>query len=425
MMLRMVGCSHHRSPVAVRERLAFNGAQAVAALEDWRRQFPHTEAVLISTCNRVELYTAAREARHEPSYRGVAEFLADFHKLSIDQVLDSLCEQCGKDAVRHLFTVAASLDSMVLGEPQILSQVKQAYRLAQDQQSAGPITHHVFQTAVRVARRVATETGINQRRVSIPSVAIADFASQIFDHFGDKQIVVIGAGKMAEETLRYLREVGAGEITVINRSAERAGSLAARWRGRAQTWDQIYEACAAADLVISATGGQEPIMTHVQFKQHVMPHRYQRPLMILDLAIPRDFDARIGSCLNVYLYSLDDLARACDMNRRLRDEELPAALQIVEEETDRFMAEFYHRSTGPVIRRLREEWQEPKKQELDRLISRLPELDAKARSEIAHAFDRLVNKLLHPPLESLRDESRHGPPHGLLDALKRLFKLSD
>jgi glutamyl-tRNA reductase len=425
MMLRMVGCSHHRSPVAVRERLAFNGAQAVAALEVWRRQFPHAEAVLISTCNRVELYTAARDARHEPSYRGMAEFLADFHKLSVDQVIHSLSEQCGRDAVRHLFTVAASLDSMVVGEPQILSQVKQAYRLAQDQHSAGPITHHVFQSAVRVARRVATETGIHQRRVSIPSVAIADFASQIFDHFDDKQVLVIGAGKMAEETLRYLQEVGAGEIVVINRGAERGGALAARWQGHAKTWDQLFDACAAADLVISATGGQEPIITHDQFKQHVMPRRYQRPLMILDLAIPRDFDARIGSCLNVYLYSLDDLARACDVNRRLRDDELPTALRIVDEETDRFMSDFYHRSTGPVIRRLREEWQEPKRQELDRLISRLPQLDARARDEIAHSFDRLVNKLLHPPLESLRDESRHGPPHGLLDALKRLFKLTD
>ncbi len=179
MKLQMVGCSHHNAPLEIRERLAFNPQQAAAALARWREEFPHAEAVLLSTCNRVEVYAASENAKECPSHHQVAEFLAEFHGLDLVSVFDDLFEQSGEGMVRHLFMVAASLDSMVLGEPQILAQVKQAYQLAQDQQSAGHLTHEIFQSALRVAKRVASETSINERRVSIPSVAVADFARDL------------------------------------------------------------------------------------------------------------------------------------------------------------------------------------------------------------------------------------------------------
>ena len=204
-----------------RERLAFNPAQAGVALDDLRKRFPEAEAVLLSTCNRVEIYTACENPTRVPSHEEMAEFMADFHGLPMYEIFDDLFERTGEDAIRHLFTVAASLDSMVVGEPQILAQVKQAYELATRRESTGPLTHGDFQAAVRVARRVTLETTIHRRRVSIPSVAVADFASEVFESFDDKQILLIGAGEMAAETLRYLQDQGAHDVTVVNRHAER------------------------------------------------------------------------------------------------------------------------------------------------------------------------------------------------------------
>ncbi len=424
MKLQMVGCSHHNASLEVRERLAFSPAQAATALGMWRHRFPDTEAVLLSTCNRVEVYAAATDPVPVPSDQQVKQFLAEFHGLELHQVFDDLFEQSGEGAVRHLFTVAASIDSMVLGEPQILAQVKQAYQLAQQQQSVGPITHDIFQRALRVAKRVATETSINERRVSIPSVAVSDFARNVFERFDDKRILVIGAGEMADETLVYLREEGARGITVIGRNRESSQKLARQHGGTATPWEQLEVELAAADVVISTTGAAQPVVTLDLFRR-IEPQRYQRPLFILDLAVPRDFDPRISDCLGVYLYSIDDLQEVCRRNRAQRDKELPQALAIIEEETGLFMHELYHRATGPIIQQLRQGWHEMRDEELRRLFNKLPNLDERSQQEITQAFDRYVNKLLHPPLESLRDESRTGVPHSLLDALKRLFRLSD
>jgi glutamyl-tRNA reductase len=429
MKLQMVGCSHHNSPIALRERLAFDPAQAAEALDRWHERFPTTEAVLLSTCNRVEVYTAsdvdaADTSAAVPSHQQVVEFLAEFHGLDLPAIFDDLFEQSGEAAVRHLFTVSASLDSLVLGEPQILAQVKQAYQLAQQRNSAGPLTHEMFQAALRVAKRVARETSIYEKRVSIPSVAVGDFARQIFDRFDDKQVLVIGAGAMGAETLRYLADAGARDVTIINRHDERAVELVSSCSATAAPWEELDRRLTAADLVISTTGASEPVVTLERFLK-LEPGRYQRPLLILDLAVPRDFEPAIGDRLGVYLYSIDDLEEAARRNRQERDHELPGALAIVADETRRFMEEMHHRATGPIIHRLRESWQKIREQELGRLFKKLPDLAETERDEIRQAFERYVNKMLHPPLEQLRDESRRGHPHGLLEALKRLFHLKE
>jgi glutamyl-tRNA reductase len=423
MIVQVVGCSHHGTSISIREQLAFSSDQASEALDHWRRVFRKTEAVLLSTCNRVEIY-AAGAAAGAPSSEQVAGFLARFHKLDPAAVTPHLYHYVGEEAVRHLFTVASSLDSMVVGEPQILAQVKQAYQMAVQHDNAGPLLHSAFQAAVRVARRVATETAIHQRRVSIPSVAVADFAQQIFERFDDKATLVIGAGEMAEETLRYLCDAGARQITVVNRHFERAAELAQKWSGQARPWDELPQAIAAADVVISATGAGQAIVTIDLYRQ-IEATRRQRPLFLLDLAVPRDFDPAIGKRPEVYLYSIDDLQAACRRNRQERDKEMPAAMRIIGQEAERFMGDLYHRATGPVIQQLKDGWQKPKEDELERLLNKLPDLDQRQREEVRRSFDRLLNKLLHPPLESLRDESRNGIPHGLLDALARLFQLKD
>jgi len=424
MKFQLVGCSHHTAPIEVRERLAFSGDQAQTALADLRQRFPAAESVLVSTCNRVEVYTAAENPALCPTHHQLVDFLASFHCLDAMEIFDALYERTGEDAVRHLFMVASSLDSMVVGEAQILSQVKQAYELARATRNAGPLTNAAFQAALRVAKRVANETAINQRRVSIPSVAVADFAKAIFEHFADKQVLVIGAGEMGEETVRYLMDEGASQITVVNRHGERAEDLATRIGAAARPWSDLHPALVEADLVISATGAAEPILTADAFRA-IHHARHQRTLFLLDLAVPRDIEPAVGDFLGVYLYSIDDLKQACEANRQEREKEWPKAERIVDEETARFMAELHHRATGPTIQRLKAQADEVKADELRRLLNKLGDLDPRSRDEIACSFDRLVNKLLHPPLESLRDEAQSGPSQGLLEALKRLFQLKD
>ena len=424
MKLQMVGCSHHTAPVEVRERLAFSHEQAAQALKSFRSRYPEAEAVLLSTCNRVELYFASDSPDACPTHHAAAAFLAEFHGLEVAEVFNKLFEHTGEDFVRHLFTVAASLDSMVVGEAQILGQVKQAYELATISNATGPLTNSAFQAALRVAKRVATETAIQQKRISIPSVAVAEFAKSIFERFDDKQVLLIGAGEMGEEALRYLIDEGASSIAVVNRSRHRAEELAARLTGQTHDWQDLHELLVAADLVVTATGATEPILTLSDFRP-IIDQRYQRPLLILDLAIPRDFDPQIEQLPGVYLYSIDDLKAACERNRREREREWPLAERIIEDETRRFMADLHHRATAPTIKRLKSQAEQLKAEELARLFNKLGPTDAKAQAEITAAFDRLVNKLLHPPLESLRDEAQRGTPHGLLDALKRLFRLNE
>jgi glutamyl-tRNA reductase len=313
---------------------------------------------------------------------------------------------------------------MVVGEAQILPQVKTAYEQATASENTGPITHSAFQAAIRVARRIARDTSINQRRVSIPSVAVADFAKGFFERFDDKKVLVIGAGEMAEETLRYLIDEGARDITIVNRNRERAERLADEVTGLVRPWEQLDEQLKRADLIVTTTGASEPIVDEERFKA-IHLGRSKRPLFILDLAVPRDFSARVGDYSDVYLYSIDDLSKTCEANKLARKKEWPKAERIIEEETAQFMADLNHRATGPVIKRLRAQADEIKNDELSRLLNKLTGLDDRSRQYIEQAFNRLVNKVLHPPLESLRAEAQQGSPHGLLEALKRLFQIKD
>lgn len=441
MKLQMIGCSHKDAAVEFREQLSFTEPQAVAALEEFRRCFPSAEIVLLSTCNRVELYTAAVDEDAFPEYGEVVRFLAAQRRLPPDQLLDRLIHRSGAEAVEHLFTVAAALDSMVVGEAQILSQVKQAYERATAAGSTGALTHAIFQTASRVAKRVQHETAIHRRRVSIPSVAVGEVAPEFFETLTDKRILLVGAGEMGGETLRYLRDGGARDITVVNRSEQRGMRLAAELDAKSAPWESLDDQLSRADLVVSTTGSTEPIVTLERFRA-IQAARYERLLLVLDLAVPRDFDPAIGDLSNVYLYSVDDLQASCDRNRREREREWPKARGIIAEETEQFLATLQQRATGPVIRQLRQRAEAVKTEELNRLLKRLERLESLApetagdgaerarrieagRAEITQAFDRVVNKLLHPPLASLRDDAADGHRQGLVEALRRLFQLGD
>lgn len=431
MNVQVVYCSHQTTSLAVRERLAFVSAEQLSrAYESLRTTFPKSEHVVLSTCNRVEIYTAQDDAGGDtsgqaPSEEQVAEFLSGFHGVPRDDLCGALLAETGPEAVRHLFEVSSSLDSMVLGEPQIVSQVKEAYRVAQENGACGPLTHALFQGALRVSARVRNETTLAEGRVSIASVAVGDFGKSIFDRFHDKLVVVIGAGEMAEETLRYLKEEGVREIIVVNRSLDRAERLAAEWGGKARPFEELDAWMARADVIVSTTGAPLPLVTTARFAA-LRKHAGEKPVFILDLATPRDFEPAVGDVdENVFLYDIEALEATCEKNRRQRAKEIERAQRIIQEETGRFVHDIYHKATGPIISQLRAEWRQVREDEERQLFARLAHLDENDRQTIQRSIERIVNKLLHPPLEALRDEARNGTPHGLMDALRRLFRLDD
>jgi len=426
MNLQVIYCNHQTASLDIRERLAFTDEEQLAdAYTQLRDRFPNSEAVVLSTCNRVELYTAQENAAAAPTHDELAGFLSNFHGVPVEEFLGDLLQHSGAEAVGHLFRVCSSIDSMVLGEPQIVSQVKEAYRQAEANEACGPLTNALFQCAIRVSKRVRSETRLAEGRVSIASVAVGEFARGIFDRFDDKTVLVIGAGEMAEETLQYLQDDGVRDVLVVNRNPERARELAAKWGGNGFGMDRLEELLPGADVVVAATGADQPIVD-VEMFARVRDGQRDRPVFVLDLGAPRDVAPEVsGLDDNVFLYDVDDLQETCERNRKSRSQEIVRALSIIENESDRFMQDVYHRATGPIVKRLREQWSDVSQKEMDRLRSKLSHLDDADIDQVEQTVNRIVNKLLHPPLEALRDEARDGTPHGLLDALSRLFHIRD
>lgn len=426
MNLQVVYCNHQTAGLDVREKLAFSSKEQLEnAYSVLKKSYPETEMVVISTCNRVELYTATQQSDLGPSHQELAKFFSEFHQVPISDFFEDFLERTGPDAVRHLFQVASSLDSMVLGEPQIVNQVKEAYQRATENALCGPLTHALFQQAIRVSARVRTDTQLSEGRVSIASVAVGTFGKGIFERFDDKTVLIIGAGEMAEETLTYLKDEGVKQIVVVNRSLENAQKLAMKLGGIARSYQELEDCIAEADVIVSTTGASQPIVDVLCF-QRVLQKSGNKTFFILDLGAPRDFEPAIGEISdNIFLYDIDDLEATCEKNRLARKKEVEKALEIVDEETERFMHNVYHRATGPIIKQLREQWHEVREQEVTKLFGKLSHLDEKDQDLIERSIEQIVNKLLHPPLEVLRHEAREGTPHGLLNALKQLFHIRD
>jgi glutamyl-tRNA reductase len=424
MILAVIGCSYHNAPVDVREYLAFDDATLGRALDDLNSRYG-CEAVVLSTCNRVELYLARPEAAVLPDAGLIAEFLAEYHHHPADEIRRHLYEHRAAEAVRHLFRVAASLDSLIVGEGQIAGQVKRAYELAQDRATVGPLLHVLFQHAHHVAKRVRTDTGIARGHVSVSSAAV-DYVRQVFDHFDDKRILVIGAGKMGELTLRHLRDLRPKRILVTNRSPEKAQAVAAGCGGEAVPWDQLDDALARVDIVLSTTGAPEPIVTLERY-QKVAARRKGGTLVILDIAVPRDFDPRIHDGDRTCLFNIDDLKRIREQTLRARQKHLAAAAEIIEKETQKFLKEWARRKHGPVIARLTQEVESKRqaivRQLFDRLNGRLTEAE---QAEIDGAFRLFQSKLLHGPISALAEDAHEGGSgHTLLEALRKLFRLPE
>jgi glutamyl-tRNA reductase len=424
MMLAVIGCSFRNAPVDVREHLAFDADRLTAALDQMSARYG-CEVVILSTCNRVELYLAGPEAPFLPNAALIAEFLAGFHGLPELEIRKHLVEHQAAEAVRHLFRVAASLDSLIVGEGQIASQVKRAYDLAQERGTAGPLLHALFQYAHHVAKRVRTETGIARGRVSVSSAAV-DYARQVFERFDDKRVLVIGAGKMGELTLRHLRQLRPRQILVTNRSPDKAEAVARGCGGEPVPWTQLDDALARADIVLSTTGAPEPVVTLERWHK-VAARRKRGAVVILDIAVPRDFDPRIHDGDRTCLFNIDDLMRIREQTLAERRKEVGPAEEIVGRETQKFLRDWARRRHGPVIERLTQDLEAKRvaivRQLLNRLDGQLTEAD---RAAIEGAFRLFQSKVLHGPISALADEAHEeSAGHTLLEALRKLFGLQD
>ena len=424
MMLLVVGCSFRTAAVGLRERLAFDEAKLGRALEELAARFDG-EAVVLSTCNRVELYLA-RPASPVPLDDGLlAEFLAATHQIPVAELRPHLYAHRDGDAVRHLFRVAASLDSLIVGEGQIAGQVKRAYELAQAAAAVGPLLHALFQHARLAARRVRTETGITRGHVSVSSAAV-DYVRQVFEHFGDKTILVIGAGKMGELTLRHLRGLRPRRILVTNRSPEKAVEVAKGCGGEMIPWEELDVALVKADIVLSTTGAAQPIVTKERYER-VLARRTGGTAVILDIAVPRDFDPDIHDGDRACLFNIDDLKRIREQTLKERLKYVAPAEAIVEQEQRRFLAVWGRRRHGPVIARLTEDLEAKRQAVVKQLMSRLNgKLTEADKAYVEGAFRLLQNQYLHGPISALTEEGHEASGgHTLLEALRKLFRITE
>jgi glutamyl-tRNA reductase len=378
----------------------------------------------------VELYWGASHEDKIATQEAIERFLSEFHRVGLRTIQEHFKVRHDGQAVEHLFTVVSSIDSLVVGESQIPAQVRSAYDRSKLEGAAGAVMHSLFQHANQVSKRVTTETEIHRRRISVPSVAVSEVASEFYERFDDKNIVVIGSGQMGVETLQYLLDAGARNIVIVNRSLDKAQSVAdqmsaaAQFELRAEPWDALDRLLAWADLVVSTTGAAEPIVTESRLKP-ILAKRTRPNLLILDLAVPRDFEPAIARLPSVYLYSVDDLQSVCQRNEAFRKQQLPKARKIIDEEVQKILADWNLRQSGDTIRALRDQADLIRDSELLRLFSKqsMQELNAEAHQEILQAVDRVINKLLHGPLQSLREAPHEDHRESLATAIRRLFKL--
>jgi glutamyl-tRNA reductase len=417
--VRLFGLNHTTATLDVRDRLALD-AQRHREVVQAVRSALGCETVALSTCNRVEFYLA--HADTPPALADVTRLLSGYHGIPAESFSSHLYAKSGRQAVEHLFNVAASLDSMVLGETQILGQVKQAYDLCKALGATGPVLNPLFQRALSVGKQVQTHTGLSEGRLSVASVAV-DYARGIFDRFGDKTILCIGAGEITSLVIQHLAQLNPGHLVVCNRDLARAKELADRFGGEASPLDKLDDQLVRADIVVSCTAAAEPIIRREQFEKLLRRRRY-RPAFLIDLAVPRDVEPKVGELENVYLYNLDDLQRVVAQTRGQRGEAVDAARQIVARNVDEFDAWLKRRALGPAIEQLYARYHSMAGEELSRVMGKMPHLTVAERAHLQEMTRRIVNKVLHDPMEAIaRGDSTHAPAGQYLHAIEKLFKL--
>ena len=400
MKIFVAGLNHSTADVEVREKVAFNGSMLDEGLRRFRELPEIEEAMILSTCNRVELYAHVKDTLK--ASESIKTFLSEFHNVNRASLDKALYIYDGINAIRHIFRVASSLDSMVIGEPQILGQLKEAFETALEKKTTGILLNRLMKKAISVAKRVRSETRIAENAVSI-SFAAVELAKKIFADLSGKVFMLLGAGEMAELAARHIMTNGVKEVIVANRSYERACDLSKEFNGRPVRLDDFLREMVHADIVICSTGAPHYILLRDQM-QKVMKERKQRPVFLIDISVPRNIDPKINDLDNVYLYNIDDLQGIVDANMFERKKEAEKAEKIIEEEIEPFLKWLSSLDSVPTIVALREKAEEIRKEEFEKLMNRFPEMEDKQKKAIEYMASAIINKLIHPPTKALKEE---------------------
>ncbi len=416
--LIVVGVNHRSAPVELRERLALSNGQIDRLLESVAGTDGIEECVVLSTCNRVEVVACSNAG--VDARRLLAQRLFEAGDLEPGRHADCLVDMSGRDAVRHVFRVASSLDSMVVGEPQILGQLKEQFALSVEAEAAGPILHRVFERAFSVAKRIRSETGIASRAVSVASAAV-ELSRKIFESLNGRTVMLIGAGDTGEVAARHLVAAGAGRLMVTNRTFDNAVELAREVDGTPVPFERFQNYLPLADLVVGCAGGGELLDTDTV--KPAMAERRGEPVFFIDLAVPRNFNAAVNGLDNVYLYDIDDLAEVADENLEERRRDAVEGEAIVEEEVESFWRWLETLEVEPTIVDLRDLAESIRAEETERTLKRISGLDDEGRTSIDQMTRSIVNKLLHQPTAVLKEDAHTGAAGGLVGAARRLFGL--
>lgn len=419
MNIVVVGLSHKTATVEIREKLAFSPTQMQKPLNALLALDGITEGIIVSTCNRVEIYVTTRDIAG--SIARIKRFLADYHNFPLETLEQHVYSLHGEDAIRHVFRVASSLDSMVVGEPQILGQIKTSYGYAAEYRSSGIILNRFLHKAFSVAKRVRTETKIASSAVSVAFAAV-ELAKKIFNDLSDKTVMLIGAGEMCELAAKHFLNSGVRGLMVTNRTFERAEKLADEFGGKAVRFDDLFDQLHKADIVLSSTGAPHTIIGAGDLEA-VMRRRRQKPMFFIDIAIPRDIDPAVNDIENVYLFTVDDLQEVVSSNLQQRNEEAKKAEDIVSEEIGQFFKWLSSLEVTPTIVALRNKFDEIRRAELEKTLSSWKDIPPDGQKRLEALTNAIMNKLLHPPTALIKQSGQGGRTDLYVDAVRALYGL--
>ncbi len=418
MKVLVLGVTHKTANVEIREKLAFNGPKLEEGIFGLRRIPEVREAAVLSTCNRVELYTCVNNTSVAADH--IKDYLSSLHGMPRQEFERSLFVHNGEDAIRHVFRVSSSLDSMVVGEPQILGQIKDAFDFALGKKTTGVLLNKLMKKAISTAKRVRTETRIAENAVSI-SFAAVELAKKIFTDLGGKSFMLLGAGEMAELAARHLMNNGVQDVMVVNRTYERGCELAREFNGKPVKFEDFLHELVHTDIIICSTGAPTYVLQKDQMHK-VMKERKHRPVFIIDISVPRNIDPEINKLDNVYLYDVDDLQEVVDTNIHGRKIEAEKAEKIIDEEVGKFLKWMSSLDSVPTIISLRQKADEIKAEEIGKLKSRVPDLDEEKMKAVEYMATAIINKLIHPPTVALKEDTEDRDE--LIATIKKLYGIN-
>jgi len=418
----LIGCNHRTAPVELRERVVFTPDQALHAADELRHRGILEEAVVLSTCNRSELYGVPGEAGAQAA-EAMEDYFTSFHRIPREEWNGRLYRWLGADAVRHLFRVAAGLDSMLLGEAEILGQLRSAYSQALDHGATGPVLNRAFQGAIEVGKRIRAETEVGARPMSV-ALAGVKLAERVFGNLKGRSALIVGAGGVAEQVVEHLRNRGIGSLKVVNRSFDHAAALARSIGGEAVSWESLEEALGVPDILVTSVGGTGAVLTRDMLERAIAA-RGGRPMFVVDLGVPRNVAANAAGLYNLYLYNIDELGEVVEQNKKARESEIPRAEALVSEHLAKFEAWRAAIEAGSIVDDLRVRFHKHREKLILEKLAEMHDVSPEERARIAHITEELIDRLLEHPAQKLQHGRGVRGRLAGIEALRHLFGLDE